>query len=126
LFGIPSIAAVFFTRANILPAIPDRIVQIGSYTLTKGLFLMLLFGVLMILASYSMIKGRKKSAEDENTHHKTNYPFTFILGILVGILTGLVGAGGGFLIIPALVILNKLPMKEAVGTSLLIISAKSL
>jgi uncharacterized protein len=42
------------------------------------------------------------------------------------VLTGLVGAGGGFLIIPALVILSKLPMKQAVGTSLLIIAAKSL
>ena len=57
---------------------------------------------------------------------KFNYPMILLEGAVVGILTGLVGAGGGFLIIPALVLLSKLPMKQAIGTSLLIIAAKSL
>ncbi|HQW86565.1 MAG TPA: sulfite exporter TauE/SafE family protein, partial [Flavobacteriales bacterium] len=55
-----------------------------------------------------------------------NYPLILIEGIVVGTVTGIVGAGGGFLIIPALVLLAKLPMKQAVGTSLIIIAAKSL
>jgi uncharacterized membrane protein YfcA len=87
---------------------------------------MLLFAVIMIIASYSMIKKDKKSIAEEPQEQKFNYPLIIVEGLLVGLITGLVGAGGGFLIIPALVILSKLPMKEAVGTSLVIIAAKSL
>ncbi|RDI57429.1 sulfite exporter TauE/SafE family protein [Flavobacterium glaciei] len=125
-FGIPSIIAVFTTRALIVPAIPKEIISIGDFILTKDLFLMLLFAVIMIIASYSMIKKDKQIASEEPQEQKFNYPIILIEGALVGIITGLVGAGGGFLIIPALVILSKLPMKEAVGTSLVIIAAKSL
>ena len=125
-FGIPSIIAVFTTRALIVPAIPKEIFSIGTFILTKDLFLMLLFAVIMIIASYSMIKKDKKSVSEKPQEQKFNYPLILIEGALVGIITGLVGAGGGFLIIPALVILSKLPMKEAVGTSLVIIAAKSL
>ncbi|QZK90639.1 sulfite exporter TauE/SafE family protein [Flavobacterium sp. CHNK8] len=125
-FGIPSIIAVFTTRALIVPKIPKEIFSIGDFILTKDLFLMLLFAVIMIIASYSMIKKENKMPCDEPVEQKFNYPIILIEGALVGVITGLVGAGGGFLIIPALVILSKLPMKEAVGTSLVIIAAKSL
>ncbi len=125
-FGIPSIISVFITRAIIVPAIPTEIFSTGTFTLTKDLFLMLLFALIMIIASYSMIKKNNKSIAEELQIQKFNYPLIIIEGALVGLITGLVGAGGGFLIIPALVILSKLPMKEAVGTSLVIIAAKSL
>lgn len=125
LFGIPSIVAVFSTRAYILPAIPNEVFEIGDFVVTKGILLMMLFAVLMVAASYSMIK---KNNYDGATVEISKYNFLFIIieGLAVGILTGLVGAGGGFLIIPALVVFSKLPMKEAVGTSLVIIAAKSL
>lgn len=84
-----------------------------------------LFAVLMIAASYSMIKKSVESTEAVGPR-TYNYPVILLEGAIVGILTGLVGAGGGFLIIPALVVLSKLPMKMAVGTSLVIIAAKSL
>src|SRR5690554_8118504 len=90
------------------------------------MLLMLLFAILMIFASYSMIIKDKQVNEEILQKQQFNYPLILLEGALVGILTGLVGAGGGFLIIPALVILSKLPMKEAVGTSLVIIAAKSL
>ena len=125
-FGIPSIISVFLTRAYVVPAIPQEIFNIGSFTITKSILLMLLFALLMIFASYSMIKKTKKPTEDKVEKQKFNYPVILVEGTVVGILTGLVGAGGGFLIIPALVVLSKLPMKEAVGTSLVIIAAKSL
>ena len=83
-----------------------------------------LFAVLMVLASVSMIKGRKDI--EQTQPQKFNYPLILVEGVLVGIITGLVGAGGGFIIIPALVMLSKLSMKKAVGTSLVIIAAKSL
>ena len=125
-FGIPSLIAVYITRAAILPAIPEGIFTFGNFILTKNLLLMLLFAILMILASYSMIKKTKPSTTESNEAQKFNYPMILLEGSIVGVLTGLVGAGGGFLIIPALVILSKLPIKEAVGTSLVIIAAKSL
>lgn len=126
IFGIPSIIAVFFTRAYIVPAIPKEVFSIGDFIVTKSILMMLLFAILMIAASYSMIKKKKKKSGEANGEQKFNYPIILIEGAVVGLLTGLVGAGGGFLIIPALVILSKLPMKEAVGTSLVIIAAKSL
>lgn len=127
IFGIPSIAAVYATRAFIVPAIPDEIFSIGSFVMTKPLMMMLLFAILMVAASVSMIRTPKiKKVEEVPVKQTFNYPLILIEGALVGMLTGLVGAGGGFLIIPALVILSKLPMKQAVGTSLLIIAAKSL
>jgi uncharacterized membrane protein YfcA len=125
-FGVPSIIAVFTSRALIVPAIPKEVFSIGEFIVTKNLLMMLLFAVIMITASYSMIKKDKKIIEEKSEEQKFNYPLILIEGAIVGVITGLVGAGGGFLIIPALVILSKLPMKEAVGTSLVIIAAKSL
>ncbi|MES2577513.1 MAG: sulfite exporter TauE/SafE family protein [Bacteroidota bacterium] len=125
-FGIPSIIAVFTTRALIVPAIPKEVFSIGEFIVTKNLLMMLLFAVIMIAASYSMIKKDKKIITEKSEEQKFNYPLILIEGAIVGVITGLVGAGGGFLIIPALVVLSKLPMKEAVGTSLVIIAAKSL
>ncbi|MGB0888558.1 MAG: sulfite exporter TauE/SafE family protein [Vicingaceae bacterium] len=124
IFGLPAIFAVYFTRRVLVPAIPDEIFTIENFIFTKRIFVMGLFAVLMILASVSMIKGRKDV--EQTQPQKFNYPLILIEGILVGIITGLVGAGGGFIIIPALVMLSKLSMKKAVGTSLVIIAAKSL
>lgn len=126
IFGIPSIAAVFATRKFIVPIIPDVVFTIGSMDFTKNLLMMILFAILMVFASVSMIRNKKQKVELENKPQEFNYPLIILEGAIVGALTGLVGAGGGFLIIPALVLLSKLPMKQAVGTSLLIIAAKSL
>lgn len=126
IFGIPSIIAVFLTRAYIVPAIPKELFIIGSFVVTKSVMMMILFAVLMVAASYSMIKKDKKKTQENTGEQKFNYPMILLEGSVVGLVTGLVGAGGGFLIIPALVLLSKLPMKEAVGTSLVIIAAKSL
>lgn len=125
IFGIPSIAAVYLTRAFIVPHLPEVFFTIGTFEFTKSIALMLLFAIVMIMASISMIKP-SKAVEDENSPMKYNFPLILLEGLLVGVLTGLVGAGGGFLIIPALVLLAKMPMKLAVGTSLFIIAAKSL
>ncbi len=125
-FGIPSIAAIFLTRTYILPAIPQQVFRIGGHTVTKSMLLMLLFAVLMIMASYSMIRKNRQTNDEWLTPKAFNYPQVFFQGIFIGLITGLIGAGGGFLIIPALVNLLKLPMKKAVGTSLVIISINSL
>jgi uncharacterized membrane protein YfcA len=125
IFGAPAIAAVYFTRKVMVPMIPEELFTVGDFVFTKNIGVMVLFAILMIAASVSMIRGRK-DAEESTEEQKFNYPLILGEGIIVGVLTGLVGAGGGFLIIPALVVLSKLPMKQAVGTSLVIIAAKSL
>jgi len=126
-FGAPSIAAVFLTRKLLVPAIPDELFTISGFVFTKAIGMMMLFAILMVAASVSMIREKKcVDCPDEPEQLKFNYPMILLEGSIVGVLTGLVGAGGGFLIIPALVMLSKLPMKKAVGTSLLIIAAKSL
>lgn len=125
IFSIPAFIAVYITRKYIVPAIPEHLVTMGGFQLTKDIGIMLFFAFIMILASVSMIREQKeKPVPTERV--KFNYPLILIEGFVVGILTGLVGAGGGFLIIPALVLLAKLPMKKAVATSLLIIAVKSL
>lgn len=125
-FGIPSIVSIFLTREYVLPAIPQEVFTIGNYTITKNMLLMLLFAILMIAASYSMIKKIRKEDDEALQKQQFNYLQILLQGIFIGVITGLIGAGGGFLIIPALVNLLKLPMKTAVGTSLVIISINSL
>ncbi|AYW36598.1 sulfite exporter TauE/SafE family protein [Capnocytophaga canimorsus] len=126
IFGLPSIVAVYLTRTYLLPFIPETIFQWNHFTFSKSMALMILFAVVMILASVAMIKPCKNCSESENSTLKYNYPMILLEGLIVGVLTGLVGAGGGFLIIPALVLLARMPMKLAVGTSLFIIAIKSL
>jgi uncharacterized membrane protein YfcA len=125
LFGASSITTVFITRKFIIPHVPDVFFTIGSLQVTHALFVMVVFAVLMLAASISMIRNKKASANENSTSKKKPVLLLFY-GILIGLVTGFLGAGGGFLLIPALVILMKLPMKEAIGTSLLIISLNSL
>lgn len=123
IFAIPTLLAVFLTRKILLPAIPNQLFTIGTFNFTKSIGIMLLFSMVMLLASYSMIKGRK---QNNVPHSKVNYFTIILLGVLIGVIAGLVGAGGGFLIIPSLVIFAKLPMKKAVATSLMIIFIQSM
>ncbi|EJG02046.1 sulfite exporter TauE/SafE family protein [Flavobacterium sp. F52] len=124
-FGIPSVAAVFITRAFALPAIPRKIFSIRNFTLDKSILLLLLFALLMIFASYSMIK-KDKGDYLHSEKPSANAWRVAIQGLITGTITGLVGAGGGFLIIPALVNHLRMEIKNAVGTSLLIIAFNSL
>lgn len=125
-FAIPSFIAVYLTRKYLVPSIPSSLFTVGGFEVTKNIAIMVFFALVMLGASYSMIKDKKEAKGNDSEELKFNYPLIALEGGVVGILTGIVGAGGGFLIIPALVLLARLPMKMAVGTSLLIIAAKSL
>jgi len=123
LFGSSSITTVFIARKIIIPALPDVFFTIGSFRVTHALFVMVVFAILMLAASISMIRSKKHMATAEPPSGAGRL---LIYGVLIGLVTGFLGAGGGFLLIPALVLLMKLPMKEAIGTSLLIIALNSL
>ena len=125
-FGLPSIIGVIIVRYYVVPALPDVLFTIGSFDFTRRMAMFGLFAVLMIPAAFSMIKERKGSPKKENEGVNYNYPLILLEGLIVGAITGLIGAGGGFLIIPALVLLANVEMKVAVGTSLVIIAFKSL
>ncbi|MDR5589943.1 sulfite exporter TauE/SafE family protein [Christiangramia sp. SM2212] len=125
-FAIPAFISVYLTRKYLVPAIPEEIFTVSGFTITKNIGIMLFFAIIMVIASISMIKEKSNGRNLEEEKVNYNYPLIIIEGLVVGLLTGIVGAGGGFLIIPALVILAKLPMKKAVATSLLIIAVKSL
>lgn len=123
-FAAPSLVAVFLTRYYLVPAIPEEIFTIGNFIFTKSIAIMTFFGIVMLFASLSMIRENKNG---KNTEERPfNFPIIILEGLVVGTVTGLVGAGGGFLIVPALVLLVGLPIKKAVGTSLIIIAIKSL
>jgi uncharacterized membrane protein YfcA len=122
LFAIPSFVAVYITRRFLVPLIPESILE-QPFLLTKSTFLMVFFAVIMVLAAISMLKKKKTEVVTNDKISWINLVFqTFTIGIIIG----LVGAGGGFLIIPSLVLFAKLPMKKAVGTSLFIIAMNSL
>lgn len=125
IFAIPSFIGVFSVRRFVMPAIPSEIIRFDSFTLTKDILVMAVFALMMILASISMIRKTKESKQSEMSE-VLRYSIIGIEGLVVGLVTGFVGAGGGFLTIPALVILAGLPMRTAVGTSLGIIAVKSL
>ncbi|SFZ92382.1 hypothetical protein SAMN05428642_102691 [Flaviramulus basaltis] len=122
-FSFPSFIAVYLSRRYLVPNIPDTIFTFGNYTLTKEMAIMIFFAIIMLLASFSMIK---KGKEKEATSKIQPYYKTFIQGLTIGTITGLIGAGGGFLYVPALVLWANIPMKKAVGTSLIIVTINSL
>ncbi len=124
LLAVPSTIGVYFTRHYVLPPIPYTILTVNDFTLTRDIALMLFFSLIMVIASVRMIRDKKM--DEQNLTTQSHFMAIIFVGLIVGIVTGIVGAGGGFLIIPALVLLVGLPMKRAVGTSLIIIAINSL
>ena len=125
-FGAASIVTVFLTRKLLVPLIPEQLGTLAGFPITSSFLTMLLFAALMIVASVSMIKGSKVSEYEQECPTCIRFFKLLGYGIAIGLVTGILGAGGGFLLIPALVLLVKLPMKKAIGTSLLIIALNSL
>lgn len=130
LFALPSSFSIYATREWIMPELPEVFFQINQFQFKKESIILLVFSVLILFAALSMIikKNNEKSkdimfAEVFNTPFKI--PLVALMGILVGFISGFVGAGGGFMIIPVLVNFLRLPMKKAIGTSLIIIAVNS-
>lgn len=125
MFAIPSIIGVNIARGWIIPSIPNIVITTPGFTFTKEILIMATFALLMIVASYSMIKKRGEQKQSE-IHKFARTAILALEGLIVGLIAGFVGAGGGFIIIPALVLFTGLAMRVAIGTSLMIIAAQSL
>lgn len=125
LFAPPAFAGAYASRRFLVPALPESLGKVGGWDLTRDRVLLLFFALLMLGAGIAMIRNGSSKIETPRQGHRALLPI-FAEGLVVGLLTGMVGAGGGFLVIPALVLFGGLPMKRAVATSLLIIAAKSL
>ncbi|RNL93479.1 sulfite exporter TauE/SafE family protein [Sinomicrobium pectinilyticum] len=123
-FAFPAFVVVYVMRRFVMPAIPHYLFTVGGTEVTKDHVIMVFFAVIMLITSISMLRNKKKNIITNVSDY--HYHILFLEGILVGVVAGFVGAGGGFLIIPALVLFAKLPMKKAVATSLLIISINSI
>lgn len=125
-FAGPAFLGVYLTRAFVIPRLPETLTVFKAFSFPKESFILFVFAIVMILAALSMIRLRPRPKSSSGIKGSSKYLLILLEGLIVGGITGFVGAGGGFLIIPALVLLIGLDMKVAVGTSLFIISIKSL
>lgn len=122
-FGGPSILTAYLTRAWLMPILPNPILNSPIY-ISKNILIMAVFCILLAIAGSMLLWNDRVRAPKKKVYHPMGW--IFLEGSVIGCITALVGAGGGFLIIPALVLFLGLPMKKAIGTSLLIIALKSL
>lgn len=130
-FAIPSLITVFLVRKYIIPELPEIFFYLGNFAVSKRMLIMLLFSVLVIFSSISMIKKHERNHRtdamwDEFSKSPLRIYFVLLLAIIIGLITGFVGAGGGFIIIPVLIFFMRIPVKKSVGTSLSIIAVNSL
>jgi len=129
-FAIASLVTVFCVRKFIMPNIPS-VISFSGTEISKHVLIMVLFSLLILASSISMIKKRtynriNEVKWDEFAKSPLGLPFVILLGITVGSVTGFVGAGGGFIIVPVLIFFLRLNFKKAIGTSLCIIALNSL
>lgn len=125
-FGLPSILMIYITKAIFVPQIPNLLIFSPKIILTKNMFLMMVFSVILLLSSISML-GKSKENELNATPTKEHSIFNIMLsGAFVGFLTGIIGVGGAFVIVPALIFFFSMETKEAIKNSLAIVIANSI
>jgi uncharacterized membrane protein YfcA len=125
LFGMPSVAGVFIARKLIFPAFPEKLFSIHSFAVSKDFFIMISLAVIMFFISVKMLRKKCKAIIIADDEDKRRAALFLLQGIITGIISGLLGVGGGFLIVPALLLWLRLPMKTAIGTTLFIITINS-
>ncbi len=123
-FAGPSFISVYLSRRYLVPALPDPLVRFGSVNVPKSEAILFFFAIIMVLAARAMIRDKPPS-KGIAADGRPRYGTLALDGLAVGMLTGIIGAGGGFLIVPMLVLLAGLPIQRAVATSVLIIAVNS-
>ncbi|HWB63130.1 MAG TPA: sulfite exporter TauE/SafE family protein [Chitinophagales bacterium] len=123
-YGLPSVITLYIMRRYVMPAIPKALFTVGNYTVQKNQLILFALAIVMFAAAYKMITSDNDVITDEP--HKANKLKLATLAVVIGSFLGLVGAGGGFLVMPSLIYFANLPPKKAVGTALVIVSVNSL
>jgi uncharacterized membrane protein YfcA len=123
-FALPSFVSIYLSRRFLVPALPDPLFQFNTFVLPKSDAILYFFATVMILAARAMIQSARPE-QGEAADGNPRYGALALDGLAVGLLTGTIGAGGGFLIVPMLVLMAGLPMHRAVATSVLIIAVNS-
>ncbi|AKD58141.1 sulfite exporter TauE/SafE family protein [Spirosoma radiotolerans] len=124
-FALPSFISVYLSRRFLVPALPDPLFQFEHFILSKSQAILYFFAIVMIIAARAMIRNDRPE-QGEAADGRPRYSSLGLDGLAVGLLTGTIGAGGGFLIVPMLVLLAGLPVQRAVATSVLIIAVNSI
>lgn len=130
LFAFPGLITTFSVRRFFMPALPEVLFSFGEFQFSKDFVILLTFSIVLMTSSLLMIRqGRTSHSNevmwDEFSRSPLKIPFVIFIGSAIGFLTGFIGVGGGFLIVPALVIVLRISMKNAIGTSLSIIALNS-
>jgi len=123
-FALPSFVSVFLARRFLVPALPDPLFAFEDFILPKNEAILYFFAFVMIVAARAMIRSDRPE-QGEAADGQPRYGMLALDGLAVGLLTGTIGAGGGFIIVPMLVLLAGLPIHRAVATSVLIIAVNS-
>ena len=127
IFGIPALLSVSLVRAFLIPIIPDELFVLNDVLVARRMGMFGLFALVMIPAAFAMVKTPTTTVKNSKLFEsKYNYYLMVIEGAFIGVLTGIIGAGGGFLIVPSLIIITKMNIKKAIGTSLVIVTLQSL
>jgi uncharacterized membrane protein YfcA len=116
-FALPSFVSVYLSRRYLVPALPDPLFQFERFVLPKSDAILYFFAIAMI--------RNDRPEQGEAADGRPRYGSLSLDGLAVGLLTGTIGAGGGFLIVPMLVLMAGLPIHRAVATSVLIIAVNS-
>ena len=125
-FGLPSLFSMFLTRNVVISYLPKNISIPIVGNLSQNVYLISAFALIMFLAGYSMITNKQDECIECGEKLKENKSLLIVQGLVIGLISGIFGAGGGFLIIPGLVIFGKTPMKNAVATSLFLVAINSI
>jgi uncharacterized membrane protein YfcA len=122
-YGIPSVTTVYLFRRFIVHRLPDIIFSTSYFTLTRDHLILFFLCLVMFGVAYRMITATEEAEMEEN--HTINHPVLALYAVVIGCFIGLVGAGGGFLMTPALTHFANLNIKKAIATSLLLVAVNS-
>lgn len=121
-FAFPAMFSIMIMRAFIMPALP-KVLEIGMLQISIDSFSMIILSILMLISAQRMI-SQKKLQGDES--HDISLSLLVLTGLFIGVLTGFTGIGGGFLIVPVMILIGRMNVKEAAFTSMILIAMNAL
>ena len=121
-FAFPAMFSIMIMRAFIMPALP-KVLKIGMLQISIDSFSMIILSILMLISAQRMISQKKLQGDESND---ISLSLLVLTGFFIGVLTGFTGIGGGFLIVPAMILIGRMNVKEAAFTSMILIAMNAL